>query len=62
MDEAEQSLFLENMALREALGDLLSWIPDKPRPSEWVMTAGQYGADDAINHARALHKPENDSR
>ena len=62
MNDVDQVLLQQNLALKEALGDLLSWIPDKPRPSEWVMTAGQHGADDAINHARALLKPENDSR
>lgn len=39
-------------AMREALGDLLSWFPDKPAPAEWRLEAGERGADDAIAHAR----------
>lgn len=43
----------EAAALREALADLLSWLPDKPSPSEWRLESGPNGADDAIEAARA---------
>jgi len=39
--------------LREALGDLVSWFPEKAPEPEWRLKAGQYGADDAIEAARA---------
>ncbi len=48
-------------ALREALADLLSWFPDKPPQPEWRITAGKFGADDAVEHARSLLKGGSES-
>jgi hypothetical protein len=39
--------------LRAALRDLLSWFPDEPTEPEWRLKAGEYGADDALEAARA---------
>lgn len=39
--------------LETALGDLLTWFPDKPSEPEWRLKAGEYGADDAIKVAQA---------
>ncbi|ALH82918.1 hypothetical protein [Sphingopyxis macrogoltabida] len=38
--------------LETALGDLLSWFPDKPSDPEWRIKGGNYGADDAVEFAR----------
>lgn len=38
--------------LEEVLDDLLSWF-DKPSEPEWRIKAGPYGADDAVEAARA---------
>ena len=48
----------EIVSLKEALSDLLTWFPDDASPSEWRIKAGEYGADDAIEAARALFKEE----
>lgn len=53
----------ENERLREALGDLISWFPEKPSEPEWRIRAGERGADDAVEAARAAldtHQQEND--
>ena len=60
-DEAASQLAAlkaENERLREALGDLVSWFPEeppaKPPEPEWRIRAGEWGADDAVSHARAV--------
>lgn len=39
---------------REALSDLVSWIPDVPTKPKWCLDAGKWGADDAIEYAREV--------
>lgn len=48
MDEAADAV----EKLRQVLGDLLSWIPDKPSPPEWRFLTGEHGADAAVQAAR----------
>jgi hypothetical protein len=43
----------EALSLRGALGDLISWFPDKPSPPEWRLRGGVHGADAAVEAARA---------
>lgn len=53
-----EALQAERDRLREALDDLVSWIPEKPSKPQWQFEAGEYGADDAIAAAReALKEP-----
>jgi chromosome segregation ATPase len=40
--------------MRVALADLTSWFPDKPTQPEWRLTAGVYGADEAIKAAQQI--------
>jgi hypothetical protein len=40
--------------LEEVLGDLLSWFGDRPSDPEWRLKAGEHGADDAVQEARAV--------
>lgn len=47
------SALSEVKRLREALGDLLTWFPEKPSPPEWRLKAGDNGADEAVEFARA---------
>lgn len=52
--EAEHSrLRAENERLRGALEDLVSWFPETPTPARWEIKAGEYGADNAVDAARA---------
>lgn len=51
----------ENKRLRETLADLMSWFPDDPSEPEWRIKAGRYGADDAIEAARAALKAQEQS-
>jgi len=44
--------------LEGALRDLLTWFPQKPSEPKWELKAGEYGADDAIQHARETLTPE----
>lgn len=44
--------------LREVLGDLLSWFPAKPSSPEWRLEAGDHGADEAVEAARAAMAQE----
>ena len=44
-------------ALEVALTDLLSWFPDEPTEPRWELKAGEYGADEAIDAARAATAP-----
>jgi len=53
--EAERDrLALANAELLAAFDDLMSWFPDKPTEPMWQMKAGEWGADAAIDEARAL--------
>ena len=47
----------ENERLSTALGDLMTWFPEKPSDPEWRLKAGEYGADDAVEAARAALSP-----
>ena len=40
----------------EALGDLLTWFPQKPSDPEWRLKGGEHGADEAVAFARAALK------
>lgn len=43
-----------NDALRDALADLLSWFDNGPSEyGHWIIRAGEQGADDAVEAARA---------
>lgn len=44
----------ERDRLRAAMRDLVSWIPSEATTPKWQLKAGEYGADDAIQHARQL--------
>lgn len=44
--------------LEGALGDLMSWFPEKPEPPTWSLKGGPYGADDAVAAARAALSPK----
>jgi len=44
----------EREALHSALVDLVSWFPERQPEPEWRIKAGEWGADDAIAHARTL--------
>ena len=44
--------------LREALVDLMSWFPEKPSDPEWRIKGGEFGADEAVEHARSLVEKE----
>jgi DNA repair exonuclease SbcCD ATPase subunit len=39
--------------LESALSDLLSWFPTEPSKPLWQLKAGEYGADEAVEAARA---------
>lgn len=52
--EALAREFKRLKSVEEALTDLLSWFPDKPSDPEWRIKAGEYGADEALDHARGL--------
>lgn len=41
-----------NAELVKALDDLLSWFPNEPSKPLWQLTAGEYGADEAVEAAR----------
>lgn len=52
-DTIEQ-LRADKRELMEALGDLVSWFDDGPSSyGPWIIKAGEFGADDAANAARA---------
>jgi len=40
--------------MREALGDLVSWFSDPSEYGPWIIKSGKHGADDAVEHARAV--------
>ena len=50
----EKAKDVEIAGLRSVMEDLLSWFDDEPEPRQWVLPAGEYGADDAIKAARAV--------
>lgn len=57
-DERIAQLEAENRRLREALTDLASWFDGGPSSyGPWIIKAGEYGADDAVNAARAALNP-----
>ncbi len=41
-----------------ALVDLMSWFPEKPSDPEWRIKGGEFGADEAVEHARSLVEKE----
>ena len=44
----------EKERLRDALGDIVSWFSGGPsRYGPWIIEAGEYGADDSVEAARA---------
>jgi len=55
-------LAAENAKLREALADLMTWFPDKPSAPEWRLPGGKYGADDAVEAARAALAGDTDAK
>jgi hypothetical protein len=54
LDAERDRLALANAELLAAFDDLMSWFPDKPTEPMWQMKAGEWGADAAIDEARAL--------
>ncbi len=40
--------------MREALSDLVSWFSDPSEYGPWIIKSGKHGADDAVEHARAV--------